>query len=109
VNRIAPEIRHFHRVVVTPNASFPLFIIEDQGFEYVNIEVVRSALASTKPRGDEDYIHFNVYAVRDEFKPSEPGEDEMGLFLHWHITDATLRQPRARVFKKELAEIASDA
>jgi hypothetical protein len=33
----------------------------------------------------------------------------MGLLLHWHVTDSTLRQPRARVFRKELAEITSDA
>ncbi|WP_128003646.1 hypothetical protein [Piscinibacter defluvii] len=109
LNSIAPEVRHFHRIVQTPTATFPLFIIEDRGFAYVDINRVFCTLASTQPRGDDDHIHFNIYAVRREFKPSESGTDEMGLLLHWHITDTTLRQPRARVFRKELAEIASDA
>jgi hypothetical protein len=109
VNGIAPEVRHFHRIIQTRTAAFPLFIIEDRGFEYVDIKRVLSALASTRPHGDDDHIHFNIYAVRQEFKPSVPGEDEMGVLLHWHVTDSTLRQPRARVFKQELAEIAGDA
>jgi hypothetical protein len=109
VNSIASEARSFHRIVQAPTNSFPLFIIEDRGFEYVDLERVLNTLASTRPCGDEDHIHFNIYAVRQEFNPSEPGSDEMGFLLHWHVTDTTLRQPRAKVFRKELAVIAGDA
>ena len=106
---IADDVRHYHRIVETVSHSFPIFILESRGFEYVNHKQVLEALAATHPRGDDDYIHFNVYAVRQVFRPSTAGTDEMGGLLHWHVTDNTLRQPRARVFKAELAEVAGDA
>jgi hypothetical protein len=52
---------------------------------------------------------LNVYAIREDFAPSEPGIDSMGSLLHWHITDWTLVPPRSEVFDEELAKIARDA
>jgi hypothetical protein len=96
-------------IVEVPVSRYPVFVIEDGGFEYGDINFVRAKLRSLLPQGDEDHIHMNVYAVREEFAPTEPGIDSMGGLLHWHITDWTLVPPRSEVFDEELAEIARDA
>ena len=106
---IPEQTRRFHKIVEVRTRAFPLFIIEDHGFECVSLPQVLDRLKALQPKGDEDYIHLNVYAVRSEFKPSAPGLDEMGGLVHWHVTDDTLRPPRAAVFKAELQEAASDA
>ncbi len=101
--------RHFHTIVEVPGNEFPIFMIETNGFEFGGIEFVRQRLRQIEPAGDEDSIHFNVYAFASRFLPEVPGRDEMGGILHWHITDYTLRSPRAEVFDSELAEIVNDA
>jgi hypothetical protein len=84
-------------------------MIETNEFEFGGVDLVRQRLRQIKPTGDEDAIHFNVYAFKCHFLPKVPGRDEMGGLLHWHITDDTLQSPRAEVFDSELAEIANDA
>jgi len=101
--------RKMQHIVEVPVSSYPVFVIEDRGFEYGDIDFVRAKLKSLVPKGDEDHIHLNVYAIREDFAPSEPGIDSMGGLLHWHITDWTLVPPRSEVFDEELAEIARDA
>ena len=101
--------RAMQHVVELPVSSYPVFVIEDRGFEYGDINFVRAKLRSLVPHGDEDHIHMNVYAVRADFAPTEPGIDSMGGLLHWHVTDRTLVLPRSEVFDEELAEIARDA
>jgi hypothetical protein len=101
--------RQMQHIVEVPVSSYPIFVIEDRGFEYGDISFVRSKLKSLVPKGDEDYIHFNFYAIREDFAPSKPGIDSMGALPHWHITDWTLLSPRSEVFDEELAEIACDA
>lgn len=86
---------------------YPVFIIEERGFEFGDINFVRAKLKSLSPHGNEDYIHVNVYAVREDFAPAEPGIDNMGSLLHWHITDSILHSPRSQLFDEELTKIAS--
>ncbi len=84
-------------------------MIETNEFQFGGIEWVRQRLRQIKPTGDEDAIHFNVYAFKCHFLPEVPGRDEMGGVLHWHITDNSLQSPRAEVLDSELAEIANSA
>jgi|CXWL01.1.fsa_nt_gi transposase InsO family protein len=88
--------------------NYPVFIIEERGFEYGGINFVRAKLKSLVPHEDEDYVHMNVYAVCEDFAPAEPGIDYMGSLLHWHITDSTLLLPRSQVFDEMLVKIAND-
>jgi hypothetical protein len=99
--------RPMQHIVKLPVNKYPVFIIEDEKFEYGDINFVRAKIQSLVPDGDEDYIHMNVYALREDFAPAEPGSDSMGELLHWHITDWTLVPPRSTVFDQELAEIVS--
>jgi|GEM_PF-5868277 len=90
-------------IVDLPVQCYPVFIIEERGFEYGDVNPVRAELASLVPRGNEDHIHMNVYAVREDFAPSKPGVDVMGLLLHWHITDRYLEPRRLLAFDEELS------
>ena len=92
-----------------PHERYPLFVIEDRGFEYGNADFVRKRLAALQPSGDEDAVLLNVYIAREDFVPEHPGEDSMGYLYHWHITDDALRSPRNRVIAEELEEAERDA
>lgn len=101
--------RAYQRIVELPLTKFPVFVIEDRGFEYGDIGFVRAKLQALVPNGDEDHIHLNVYVVLEDFSPAQPGIDSMGGLLHWHITDWTLKLPRSVVFDGELEELANGA
>ena len=101
--------RSMQHIVELPVSRYPVFVVEERGFEYGDLNFVRAKLQGLVPHGDEDHIHMNVYAVREDFAPTRPGIDSMGGLLHWHITDWTLVPPRSEVFDEELSEIARDA
>jgi hypothetical protein len=109
LNDIPDETSNEYKLVQLPHISYPFFIVEDDGFEYGGLGFIRARLSKLVPKQDEDFIHLNVYAVREDFVPEVPGVDSMGGLLHWHITDSALREPRCRVFALELAEFAGDA
>lgn len=109
VAAIPEAVRHLHKIVELPGSEFPLFMIETDKFEFGGIELVRQRLREVEPTGVEDAVHFNIYAFKSRFLAEVPGRDEMGRVLHWHITDDTLRLPRAEVFDSELAEVGNDA
>jgi hypothetical protein len=109
LGRIASGPGASHILVQTSVDQFPLFIVEASGFSYVGLSELLRRLIATSPSNDEEYVHFNVYAVSAPYKPAVPGRDEMGGILHWHITDSALRGPRAGVLHAEFAELASDA
>ena len=109
VSTIPGSERKFHRIIQIPIDQFPFFMVESRRFEFGGVEFVREMLHRLEKAGDEDQIHFNVYAFSAPFLPSVPGRDEMGGILHWHVTDATLRPPRAAAFDAELASIAGAA
>lgn len=106
---IPPEARTRQRIIALQVRHYPVFIIEDKGFEYGGIDMVKGRLRNLVLSGDEDHIHMNIYAVREDFIPEKPGSDVMGGLLHWHITDETLRAPRSTVFDRELSDIAGEA
>jgi hypothetical protein len=96
-------------MVEIPHQGYPLFVIEDRGFEYGNAGFVRKRLAELQPSGEEDAVLLNVYIVRKDFVPEYPGKDSMGYLYHWHITDEALKPPRSRVIAEELQEVERDA
>ncbi|MEK8035035.1 hypothetical protein AACH06_29820 [Ideonella sp. DXS29W] len=101
--------RAMQQLVELSVASYPIFVIEDRGFEYGDLSFVRARLGALVPCGDEDHVHMNVYAIREDFVPVKPGVDSMGSLPHWHITDRALVPPRSEVFDEELARIARNA
>jgi hypothetical protein len=109
LNAIPDALANEYVLVELPHIAYPFLIVEDEGFEYGGLEFVRERLSRLVPKQDEDFIHLNVYVVREDFVPEEPGVDSMGSLFHWHITDRTLREPRSRVFAQELAEFTGDA
>lgn len=106
---VPAELRRFQRLLDIPHPGYPLFIIEDRGFEYGDADLVRNRLAQLRPSGEEDAILLNVYIVRGDFMPQCPGEDFMGVLYHWHITDDALKSPRRRVIAQELKEAERNA
>ncbi|MEJ8840460.1 hypothetical protein [Ramlibacter sp. AN1133] len=101
---VPAELRAMQKLVELPITAYPLFVVDENGFQYGGADLVRARLASVTPHGSEDYIHFNVYIVRDDFLPNRPGEDSMGDIYHWHITDWSLQPPRSEVIAEELLE-----
>ena len=101
---VPSEFRKFQRLLEIPHRDYPLFVIEDEGFEYGDANFVRTRLAQLLPSGDEDVVLLNVYIVREDFVPQHPGEDSMGYIDHWHITDDSLKPPRSQVIAEELEE-----
>jgi len=97
------------RMVRLPVAKYPVLIIEDQGFEYGDVNFVRARLRELEPCGDEDHVHMSVYAVLKDFEPSVAGVDSMSKLSHWHINDWYLTPPLSTYFDQELEEIASNA
>jgi hypothetical protein len=98
-----------HEMVEVGPDQFPVFIIEDKGFTCVSLPELLQRLDALEPNGSTDFVHFNVYALREAFKPAVPGRDDMGRIMHWHVDDDALNEPRASVFRTELVELASDA
>lgn len=104
---LIPEAaRALQRIVEIQPEKYPLFIIEDNGFQYGDLGFIQTRLKSLSPDGDEDHVHMNVYAVLEDFVPKVPGRDSMGSLLHWHITNESLVPPRSEVFDEELKELA---
>lgn len=106
---VPTDLQKFQRLLEIPHRRYPLFIIEDQVFEYGDADFVTDRLAKLKPSGDEDVILLNVYIVREDFVPAPPGKDSMGALFHWHITDDSLQLPRSRVIAEELQEAERNA
>ena len=109
LSSIPKELLPVQRLREVAHKTYPLFVIEDRGFEYGNAEFVRENLAQLKPSGNEDNILLNVYIVRGDFTPPQPGEDSMGELYHLHITDDSLKPPRLDVIHEELQEAERDA
>ena len=101
--------RSMQQIVEISAQTYPVFIIEDKGFEYGDLAFIQERLKTLRPRGDEDHIHMNVYAVLEDFAPKVPGRDNMGALMHWHITDWSLVPPRSEVLDEELRELAGNA
>lgn len=99
---IPTELQPVQRLMQVPVRDYPLFIVEDDGFEYGGAELVRRRLSQLRPSGNEDAVLLNVYIVREDFLPDHPGRDCMGHLYHWHITDDALRPPRIDSILEEL-------
>lgn len=109
LNLVPEPARSLQRILEIQPAKYPVFIIENNGFQYGDLGFIQTRLKSLTPSGDEDHIHMNVYAVLEDFIPDVPGRDSMGSLLHWHITDEALVPPRSEVFDEELRELARNA
>jgi predicted RNA binding protein YcfA (HicA-like mRNA interferase family) len=57
-----------------------------------------------RTRGTQNLRHPDSrrVAVRQEFRPSVPGTDNMGELKHWHVTDSSLKPPGSKVFDQSL-------
>lgn len=91
---VPDRVRATQKVVDVPHKAYPLFILEKGGFQYGDANFVRNSLATLTPSGSEDVVHMNIYVVREDFLPSNPGTDSMGNLFHWHVTDDDLASPR---------------
>lgn len=91
---IPADRRSAQRMSEIPTRDYPLFIVEDDGFEYGGPARVRARLSQLQPCGDEEAVLMNVYLVHEDFLPDPAGRDCMGRLEHWHITDDALRPPR---------------
>ena len=106
---IPEPARSLQRIVEAPVSAYPFFIIEKSGFVYGDIGFVRARLRELVPKGEEEYSHFTLYVVREDFAPVKPGTDYMGILWHWHINDEHLAPAGSARLDSELAEIAGDA
>ena len=65
--------RHFHKIVEISLPRSPIFMIEAQGSSSAISNSFASVFAFVEPAGDEDVVHFNVYAFKSHFLPEVPG------------------------------------
>jgi hypothetical protein len=106
---IPDRLRPIQRIVEITQSGYPLFIVEDQGFEYGDATFVRNRLAQLRPCGNEDNILLNVYIASRDFTPTHPGKDSMGILDHWHITDDALGPSGNRMIGEKLQEAERNA
>jgi hypothetical protein len=105
---IPESARSFQRIIEIPVTRFPFFIIEDRDFEYGGLAFVAERLKKLS-RVEVMTMSFERLRLRQGFRPSVPGTDNMGELKHWHVTDSSLKPPESKVFDQELAEIVGDA
>ncbi|MBK3018646.1 hypothetical protein FKK32_29365, partial [Klebsiella pneumoniae] len=63
---VPPDLQSGQRLIEVPARGYPIFIVEDHGFEYGSAEFVRERLSQLLPSGDEDAVLMNVYIVRED-------------------------------------------
>jgi hypothetical protein len=99
---IPTELRKSQSLIDVPFAGYPVYLAEDDSFQYLDIKGIEAKLASLKPVGNEDAILLNVYVVTEDFFSPTPGTDHMGALDHRHIFDSSLSQKRRNVILREL-------
>jgi len=100
---IPTELRNLQSVVEIPVSSYPFFVTENDGFEYLGITGLEAALEALQSTGDEDAVLLNIYVITDDYFSPEPGADNMGALYHTHITDEPPKgKPRTAVLQELL-------
>lgn len=99
---------NLHYIVDTDVSQFPVFVIENHDFTFGGIELVKENLHSCFPIGNDDFCHFNIFIISEPYKPCEPGCDEMGRLMHWHVTDDDLLDGNPNRLIKIISEWIND-
>jgi len=102
VARIPEPARTAHRTDHMPVEDYPLFIVEHQGFRFGDLAFALDSLRQLVPSPDEDQVHFNLYAVTEDFSPTRPGSDCMGRLQHWHVDNEQLEPGSLQLLIDEL-------
>ncbi len=108
IARITRTEKTLHCLKEIDIPQFPVFVIEDHGFTFGGIELVEQNLSSHSSQGNDDFCHFNIFLISERYVPSEPGCDEMGMLMHWHVTDDYLRSANRNGFVKMLLKSMND-
>lgn len=87
LNEISANLRQYHRLYRV-NVDFPFYILENDGFEYVDEQGLVTKLNGLERHNeDSDTIYLNVYRIESDYRPPEPGMDFMGMLKHDHVTN----------------------
>jgi len=92
LDSIPKPLCSIQKMLEIPQTCFPIFILEQYTFEYGCAEFIQSRINCLVPKGDDDFIHMNIFIVDKDFVPIQAGLDFMGILPHWHIADAELGQ-----------------
>ncbi|MBW5448626.1 hypothetical protein GE107_21500 [Cohnella sp. CFH 77786] len=75
------------QTIIEVNIEYPFYIIEKNGFSYVNkVELFRIMDNLVFDVEDDDNVLFNFYFISSDYMPTEPGTDYMGILPHEHVT-----------------------
>lgn len=74
ITSVPDGVRAAQKIVDVPHKAYPLFIIENGGFQYGDENFVRNNLAALTPSGSEDVVHMNILCCPRGF-PTEQSRD----------------------------------
>jgi hypothetical protein len=103
---IPTPLRSSQSLIEVPFSTYPFYLTEDGGFQYLDIEGVKAKLEALEPVGNEDAILLNVYVVTEDFFSPIAGTDHMGALYHRHITDSSLGRKHRDAILRELLDAA---
>jgi hypothetical protein len=84
----------FHAAHAEPNAklslyeipaNYPVYLIEDDGFRFVDLDGIRSAMDGFLADGVDDESCPTIYCIEEDFQGERPGQDWMGALYHIHV------------------------
>lgn len=87
LNLIPEDLKEYQNLIKLEEIDFPFFVVEKDGFQFVDRDEMIRALNCIKLSQDEDEVYFNIYTIESDYKPKKPGIDYMGILKHDHITN----------------------
>lgn len=90
LGEVPSELRKNQRVHEV-ELQYPFYIIERDGFEFVNQEGLIARLDQMKVSHHDNEVYSNIYLIETDYRPKKAGIDDMGMIRHVHVTPDFVR------------------
>ena len=87
INLVLENLQEYQQLIKLEKIEYPFYIIEKNGFEFVNKDEMIRMLDDIEVFQDENIVYFNLYCIASDFRPKKPGTNYMGILRHDHITN----------------------
>jgi hypothetical protein len=83
---IPEELRSVQRAQAFQVSGYPLYMSEKEaGFHVMSGTDAESLLGALQRKSDDEWCYLNLYKLREDWRPDQPGTDQMGSLAHVHI------------------------
>ncbi|BAY82719.1 hypothetical protein NIES267_22030 [Calothrix parasitica NIES-267] len=91
---IPEDIRDGQRMKSVDLKEYPVYLVEAEEYYFVDLNGVREAINKIQVIQNCEYIYINIYEIKKDFIPENPGKDYMGMLKHVHIDNQYLERYR---------------